>query len=175
VWSENKRSCDIGYALAVSSCEEVHSVDACTVTASDVTAAFAASDPNLLLAKPVGFFGSERSANHFAETITQSTSDRQRFSEANPFDRRRKPDIGYAPANSSCERVISVDACTVSACYVTIAFAISGPNLLLAEPVGFFGSERLVNRFTIPITQPTSDQLLFISTVLSTVDACDPK
>jgi len=68
-----------------------------------------------------------------------------------------------------------VDACTVSACYVITAFAVSGPNLLLAEPVGFFGSERLVNRFTIPITQPTSDQLLFISTALSTVDASDPK
>ena len=83
------KGCDIGYALAVSSCEGVHSVDACTVTASDVTAAFAASDPNLLLAKPVGFFGSERSANYFAETITQSISDQQRFIEANPFDRRR--------------------------------------------------------------------------------------
>jgi hypothetical protein len=34
--NENARKdkgCDIGYALAVSSCEEANSVDACTVTA----------------------------------------------------------------------------------------------------------------------------------------------
>jgi hypothetical protein len=139
-------------------------VDACTVSACYVITAFAVSGPNLLLAEPVGFFGSERSANYFAETITQSISDRQRFIEANPFDRRRKPDIGYAPAASACERVDHVDACTVSACYVMIAFAISGPSLLLAEPAGFFGSERPLNCFIVRITQPTSDQLLFIST-----------
>jgi hypothetical protein len=113
------------------------------------------------------FFGSERPANYFALAITQPTSDRQRFIETNPFDRRRKPDIGYAPAASSCERVDHVDACTVSACYVMIAFAISGPSLLLAEPAGFFGSERPLNCFIVRITQPTSDQLLFISTALS--------
>ena len=150
-------------------------MDACTVTAFDVIAAFATSGPNLPLAKPVGFFGSERPANYFALAITQPTSDRQRFIETNPFDRRRKPDIGYAPAASSCERVDHVDACTVSACYVMIAFAISGPSLLLAEPAGFFGSERPLNCFIVRITQPTSDQLLFISTALSTVDAGDPK
>ena len=172
---KNKRSCDIGYALAASSCEGVNSVDACTVTASDVIAAFATSGPNLLLAKLVGFFGSERPANYFAMAITQSTLDRQRFIEAKPFDRRRKPDIGYAPSANSCERVDNVDACTVSACYVIIAFAISGPSLLLAEPAGFFGSERPLNCFTVRITQPTSDQLLFISAALSTVDARDPK
>jgi hypothetical protein len=47
-------------------------VDACTVTASDVITAFAVSNPNLLLAKPVGFFGSERPANRFTGAITQS-------------------------------------------------------------------------------------------------------
>ncbi|HET9789735.1 MAG TPA: hypothetical protein VFR08_00375 [Candidatus Angelobacter sp.] len=172
---KNSKGCDIGYALAASSCEGVNSVDACTVTASDVIAAFATSGPNLLLAKLVGFFGSERPANYFALAITQSTSDRQRFIETNPFDRRRKPDIGYAPAASSCERVDNVDACTVSACYVIIAFAISNPSLLLAELAGFFGSERPLNCFTVRITQPTSDQLLFISAALSTVDARDPK
>ena len=69
MWSvsdKNKRSCDIGYALAVGSCEGVSGVDACTVTASDVTTAFAAFNPNPLLAKVVGFFGSERPANCFA-------------------------------------------------------------------------------------------------------------
>jgi hypothetical protein len=34
MWRESK-GCDIGYALAVSSCEQAHSVDACTVTALD--------------------------------------------------------------------------------------------------------------------------------------------
>jgi hypothetical protein len=58
---------------------------------------------------------------------------------------------------------------------VTIAFAISGPSVLLAEPAGFFGSERRLNRFTGRTTQPTSDQLLLISTVLSTINACDRK
>jgi hypothetical protein len=172
---KNKRSCDIGYALAASSCEGVNRVDACTVTASDVIAAFATSGPNFLLAKLVGFFGSERPANYFALAITQSTSDWQRFIETNPFDRRRKPDIGYAPAASSCERANNEDACTVSACYVMIAFAISGPSLPLAGSAGFFGSERLLNCFTVRITQPTSDQLLFISAALSTVDERDPK
>jgi hypothetical protein len=107
-------------------------VDACTVTASDVTAAFATSGPNLLLAKLVGFFGSECLANRFALAITQPTSDWQRLIEAKPFGRRYKPDIGYAPAACSCERAGNVDACTVSACYVTIAFAISDPSALLA-------------------------------------------
>ncbi len=142
------KSRDIGYALAASSCEGVNSVEACTVTASDVTTAFAAFNPNPLLAKVVGFFGSKRSANHFTETITQSTSDRQRFNETNPFDRRHKPDIGYALSACSCEGAGSVDACTVPACHVIIAFAISGPGLLLAELAGFFGSERPANRFT---------------------------
>jgi len=91
-------------------------VDACTVTASDVTTAFAAFNPNPPLAKFVGFFGSKRSINHFIETITQSTSGWQRLIEANPFDRRHKPDIGYALVAGSCERAANVDACTVSAC-----------------------------------------------------------
>ena len=56
-----------------------------------------------------------------------------------------------------------------------IAFAISGPSVLLAEPAGFFGSERRLNCFTGRITQPTSDQLLLISTALSAINACDPK
>ena len=150
-------------------------MDACTVTASDVTAAFATSGPNLLLAKPVGFFGSECLANCFAVAITQPTSDWQRLIEANPFGRRYKPDIGYAPVACSCERACNVDACTVSACYVTIAFAISGPSVLLAEPAGFFGSERRLNRFNRRTTQPTSDQLLLISTALSAINACDRK
>lgn len=169
------KGCDIGYALAAGSCKGVNNVDACTVTASDVTVAFATSGPNILLAEFVGFFGSERPANRFTGAITQPTLDWQRLIDANPFDRRHKPDFGYAPAACSCERVDSPDACTVSACYVITAFAVSGPSPPLAEPAGFFGSEGPANRFTGPITQPTSDQLLLISAALSTVDASDPK
>jgi hypothetical protein len=40
------KGCDIGYALAASSCEEANSVDACTITALDATTAFAVPNPN---------------------------------------------------------------------------------------------------------------------------------
>ncbi len=40
------KGCDIGYALAVSSCEEASSVEACTVTALDAITAFAVPNPN---------------------------------------------------------------------------------------------------------------------------------
>jgi hypothetical protein len=40
------KGCDIGYALATSSCEEANSVEACTVTALDATTAFAVPNPN---------------------------------------------------------------------------------------------------------------------------------
>jgi hypothetical protein len=144
------KGCDIGYALAAGSCEGVNSVDACTVTASDVTTAFAAFNPNPPLAKFVGFFRLKCPANRFTGSITQPTSEWQRFIDANPFDRRHKPDVGYAPAASSCERVDNPDACTVSACYVITAFTVSGPGLPLAGPAGFFGSERPANCFTGP-------------------------
>jgi hypothetical protein len=42
----NRKGCDIGYALATSSCEEANSVDACTVAALDAITAFAVPDPN---------------------------------------------------------------------------------------------------------------------------------
>src|ERR1700744_119070 len=61
--AKNGKGCDIGYALAASSCEEAPSVDACTVTALDVTTAFAVPDPGLLLAEFAGFFGSGYSAD----------------------------------------------------------------------------------------------------------------
>jgi hypothetical protein len=61
------KGCDIGYGLATSSCKGANSVDACTVTALDAITAFAVPDPNLLLAEPVGFFGSRCPANHFTE------------------------------------------------------------------------------------------------------------
>ena len=40
------KGCDIGYALAASSCEGAHSVEACTVTALDAITAFAVPNPN---------------------------------------------------------------------------------------------------------------------------------
>ena len=42
----NGKGCDIGYAPAISSCEEAHSVDTCTVAALDVITAFAVPYPN---------------------------------------------------------------------------------------------------------------------------------
>ena len=40
------KGCDIGYALAISSCEEANSVETCTVTALDAITAFAVPNPN---------------------------------------------------------------------------------------------------------------------------------
>ena len=45
ITTRNGKGCDIGYALAASSCEEANSVDACTVTALDATTAFAVPNP----------------------------------------------------------------------------------------------------------------------------------
>jgi hypothetical protein len=68
------RGCDTGYALATGSCEEANSMDACTVTASDVIIAFAVPNPNY----------SSQSSRFFQvwlpqwlppELITQPTSD----------------------------------------------------------------------------------------------------
>src|SRR5438270_8334274 len=43
---ENRKGCDIGYALAASSCEGANSVEACTVTALDAITAFAVPNPS---------------------------------------------------------------------------------------------------------------------------------
>jgi hypothetical protein len=85
------KGCDFGYALAAGSCEEAHSVDACTVTALDAITAFAVPNPNCSSQESVGFFGSGRSFGYPSERITQPTSDRQRFIFANPFNHRRVP------------------------------------------------------------------------------------
>ncbi len=42
---EKGKGCDLGYALAVSSCERVRGVEACTVTAFDAITAFAVPNP----------------------------------------------------------------------------------------------------------------------------------
>ena len=43
---EKGKGCDIGYALAASSCEGANSVETCTVTALDAITAFAVPNPN---------------------------------------------------------------------------------------------------------------------------------
>jgi hypothetical protein len=75
---EKGKGCDIGYALAISSCEEANSVDACTVTALDAIAAFAVPNPNCPR-RAVGFFRSGCSSGYPAKLITQPTSDWQNF------------------------------------------------------------------------------------------------
>jgi len=40
------KGCDIGLALAISSCEGANSVETCTVTALDAITAFAVPNPN---------------------------------------------------------------------------------------------------------------------------------
>ena len=68
---EKSKGCDIGYALAVSSCEEANSVDARTVTASDAITAFAVPNPNYSSQSRRFFqvwllFGLPRRADHSA-------------------------------------------------------------------------------------------------------------
>jgi hypothetical protein len=77
-------------------------------------------------------------------------------------DKNRKGcDIGYGLAASFCEEANSVDPCTVTALDVIAAFAVPNPNGLLAEAVGFFGSECSTNHFVERITQSTSGLFLF--------------
>jgi hypothetical protein len=72
-------------------------------------------------------------------------------------ENRKGCDIGYAPAIFSCEEADSVDTCTVAALDAITAFAVSKPQLLLAESVGFFGSGCSSGPPVEQITQPTSD------------------
>ena len=51
------KGCDIGYALAASSCEGANCVESCTVTALDAITAFAVPKPQLPLAGPSVFSG----------------------------------------------------------------------------------------------------------------------
>jgi hypothetical protein len=54
---EKGKGRDIGYALAIGSCEEAHSVEACTITAPDVITAFAVPNPNSSSQKQSVFSG----------------------------------------------------------------------------------------------------------------------
>jgi hypothetical protein len=65
------KGCDIGYALAISSCEGANSVEACTVTALDAITAFAVPNPNCSSQSRRFFqvwllFGLPRRADHSA-------------------------------------------------------------------------------------------------------------
>ncbi len=75
---EKGKGCDIGYALAASSCEGANRVETCTVTALDAITAFAVPNPNSPR-RAVGFFRSGCPSSYPAELITQLTSDWQNF------------------------------------------------------------------------------------------------
>jgi hypothetical protein len=69
--TRNGKGCDIGYALAASSCEGANSVEACTVTALDAITAFAVPNPNCSSQSRRFFqvwllFGLPRRADHSA-------------------------------------------------------------------------------------------------------------
>ncbi len=54
---DKRKGCDIGYALAINSCEEVGDVETCTVTAPDAITAFAVPNPNSLSRRLLVFSG----------------------------------------------------------------------------------------------------------------------
>ena len=66
-------------------------MDACTVTALDAITAFAVPNPNCSSQSQSVFSGLVARSGYPSEQIAQSTSGRQRFIFANPFDRRREP------------------------------------------------------------------------------------
>jgi hypothetical protein len=80
---EKSKGCDIGYALAASSCEEANSVDACTVTALDATTAFAVPNPNCpsqsqsvfsgLVARPVALLSWSPSLLRISDVLVSPT------------------------------------------------------------------------------------------------------
>jgi hypothetical protein len=68
---EKGKGCDIGYALAISSCEGANSVEACAVTAFDAITTFAVPNPNYSSQSRRFFqvwllFGLPRRADHSA-------------------------------------------------------------------------------------------------------------
>ena len=73
----NRKGCDIGYAPAISSCEEANSVEARTVAALDVITAFAVPNPNCPSQAQSVFSGLVTLSGCPLEQITQLTSDWQ--------------------------------------------------------------------------------------------------
>jgi len=68
---EKGKGCDIGYALAINSCEGANSVEACAVTALDAITTFAVPNPNYSSQSRRFFqvwllFGLPRQADHSA-------------------------------------------------------------------------------------------------------------
>lgn len=86
VWSEGTvqkvKGRDIGYAPVINSCEGANSVDACTVTASDVFTAFAVSAPAFFSQSLPVFSGQSVAANRFVQRSTQPTSEWRLLMEA---------------------------------------------------------------------------------------------
>src|SRR5947209_5828655 len=70
-WRRNRKGCDIGYALAVGSCEKANSEDACTIAALDAITAFAVPNPNRDLAALSVFSGPVTLRIGSAPQITQ--------------------------------------------------------------------------------------------------------
>ena len=54
---EKGKGCDIGYALAISSCEGANNVETCAVTALDAITTFAVPNPNYSSREPSVFSG----------------------------------------------------------------------------------------------------------------------
>jgi len=69
--SKNRKGRDIGYALAVNSCEGASSVETCTVTTLDAITAFAVPNPNCSSQNQSAFSGS--AANRVA-SLSESPS-----------------------------------------------------------------------------------------------------
>ena len=85
---KNRKGCDIGYALAASSCEGADSVDACTVTALDAIAAFAVPNPNCSSQKQSVFSGLVAlQVALLSRSLSLLRTGKVYF--ANPFSRRR--------------------------------------------------------------------------------------
>jgi hypothetical protein len=72
--AQNIKGCDIGNALAISSCEGANNVEACTVTALDAITAFAIPNPNYSSQSMSVFSGLVAPAGCPVERITQSIS-----------------------------------------------------------------------------------------------------
>ncbi len=83
------KGCDIGYALAVRSCEGAYSVEACTVTALDAITAFASPNPNCSSQNQSVFSGLVAlQVALLSRSLGLLRTDKFYF--VNPFSRRRR-------------------------------------------------------------------------------------
>jgi hypothetical protein len=86
---QNRKGCDIGYALAASSCEEADSVESCTVAALDAITAFAVPNPNFSSQTQSAFSGLVV-LQVALKSRSLSLLRTDKFYFVNPFSRRRK-------------------------------------------------------------------------------------